>query len=101
MQDARDHGTAVANNPHDRQVGWLPRQAHAIECSARNPGDAFPEFGTNATDVQPGHLRRGDAGTVGGIGRVHRQRHGEQGEHESGFGHARCGVQALRHQLTC
>ena len=78
-------------------------EARAIEWSAGEPRDVFLEAGTEATEVEPGYLRRGDDGAVGGIGRLRpcRQRHSEQSEHESGFGHARCGVQALRHYLTC
>ena len=78
-------------------------EARAIEWSAGEPRDVFLEARTEATEVEPGYLRRGDDGAVGGIGRLRpcRQRHCEQSEHESGFGHARCGVQALRHYLTC
>ena len=45
-----------------RQLG----EARAIEWSAGDPRDVFLEARTEAAEVEPGYLRRGDDGAVGG-----------------------------------
>ena len=57
-------------------------EARAIEWSADQPRDVFLKAGAEATEIEPGDLRRGHDRAVGGIGRLRpcRQRHEEQSE---------------------